>query len=84
MGLLVYSVFCFVLFCFFVLFFYNNRKETVERLLFQSVEKNSWPWPSRVRTDQGRENVLVWGYLFAIRGSDRGSALVAALFVTRE
>ena len=54
----------------------NNRKETVERLFLQSVEKYSWP--SRVRTDYGGENVLVWDHMNAVRGLGRGSALVGS------
>ena len=51
----------------------NNRKETVEGLFLQSVEKYSWP--SRVRTDHGGENVLVWDRMIAFRSHNRGSAL---------
>ncbi|XP_044183537.1 uncharacterized protein LOC122964112 [Acropora millepora] len=54
----------------------NNRKETVEGLFLQSVEKYSWP--SRVRTDHGGENVLVWDRMIAFRGQDRGSALIGS------
>ena len=50
----------------------NNRKETVEGLFLQGVERYSWP--SRVRTDHGGENVLVWERMIAFRGQDRGSA----------
>ena len=52
----------------------NNRKETVEGLFLQGVDKYSWP--SRVRTDHGGENVLVWERMIAFRGHDRGSALI--------
>ena len=52
----------------------NNRKETVEGLFLQAVDKYSWP--SRVRTDHGGENVLVWERMIAFRGHDRGSALI--------
>ena len=36
----------------------NNRKETVEDLFLQSVEK--YFWPSRMQTNHEGENVLVW------------------------
>lgn len=52
----------------------NNRKETVEGLFLQSVEKYSWP--SRIRTDHGGENVLTWERMNAFRGHDRGSVLI--------
>ena len=45
-------------------------------MFLEAVEKYSWP--SRVRTDHGGENVLVWEHLMAFRGSDRGSALVGS------
>ena len=54
----------------------NNRKETVEALFLASVQKYSWP--SRVRTDHGGENFLVWEHMNAIRGEGRGSALVGS------
>jgi hypothetical protein len=54
----------------------NNRSETVERLFLQSVEKHSWP--SRIRTDHGGENVLVWQQMIAMRGENRGSVLVGS------
>ena len=39
----------------------NNRKETLEALFLESVQKYSWP--SRVRTDHGGENALVWEHM---------------------
>ena len=54
----------------------NNRKETVEALFLESVQKYSWP--SRVRTDHGGENVLVWEYMIGFRGDDRGSVVVGS------
>lgn len=54
----------------------NNRKETVENLFLESVEKYSWP--SRIRTDYGGENVLVWDHMNAARGHGRGSVLVGS------
>ena len=52
----------------------NNRKETVQDLFLQSVEK--YLWPSRIPTDHGGENVLVWERMIGFRGHDRGSALI--------
>ncbi|CAB4030763.1 PREDICTED: uncharacterized protein LOC107332848, partial [Paramuricea clavata] len=54
----------------------NNRSETVERLFLQSIEKHSWP--SRIRTDHGGENVLVWQQMIAMRGENRGLVLVGS------
>ena len=52
----------------------NNRKETVEDLFLQSVEK--YLWPSRIRIDHGGENVLVWERMIGFRGHNCGSALI--------
>lgn len=54
----------------------NNKSETVEQLFLASVEK--YFWPSRVHTDHGRENVLVWEHMNEYRGQNRGSALVGS------
>ena len=54
----------------------NNKKETVEALFIEATEKYSWP--SRVRTDYGGENTLVWQHMLARRGENRGSALVGS------
>ena len=54
----------------------NNKKETVEDLFIEVTEKYSWP--SRVRTDFGGENILVWEHMNKKRGEDRGSALVGS------
>ena len=54
----------------------NNKKETVESLFLQSVERYSWP--SRIRTDHGGENILVWQHMMARRGENRGSVLVGS------
>ena len=54
----------------------NNKKETVESLFLQSVERYSWP--SRIRTDHGGENILVWQHMMAQRGENRGSVLVGS------
>ena len=52
----------------------NNRKETVEDLFLQSVEK--YFWPSRIQTDHEGENVLVWERMIGFRGHNHGSALM--------
>ena len=49
----------------------NNRSETV-RQVFLSATQN-YEWPSRVRTDYGGENVLVWALMEDVRGTNRGS-----------
>ena len=54
--------------------FTNNRKETVGDLFLESVEKYSWP--SRIRTDHGGENMLVWECMIGFQGHNHGSALV--------
>ena len=52
----------------------NNRKETVEDLFLQSVEK--YFWPSRIQTDHEGENVLVRERMIGFRGHNHGSALM--------
>ena len=49
----------------------NNRSETV-REVFLSATRD-YEWPSRVRTDYGGENVLVWALMEDVRGTNRGS-----------
>ena len=49
----------------------NNRAETVEQLFYDAVEM--YGYPSRVRTDKGGENTLVWQAMVEARGEDRGS-----------
>ena len=51
----------------------NNKKQTVEALFLEATEKYSWP--SRIRTDHGGENVLVWQHMIGKRGEGRGSVL---------
>ena len=51
----------------------NNRSETVGELFQQGIHK--FGLPSRVRTDCGGENVLVWEIMEHSRGINRGSAL---------
>ena len=45
-------------------------------LFLQSVQKYSWP--SRVRSDYGGENSLVWEHMIAMRGNNRGSVLTGS------
>ena len=51
----------------------NNKKETVDALFLEATEKYSWP--SRIQTDYGGENTLVWQRMIDRRGEDRGSVL---------
>ena len=54
----------------------NNRKETVLELFDEAIDK--YGVPSRVRTDKGGENVLVWDRMIEKRGPDRGSYLAGS------
>lgn len=54
----------------------NNRKETVLDLFETSTE--NWGFPSRVRTDKGGENQMVWGRMALVRGENRGSYLAGS------
>ena len=45
-------------------------------LFLQSVQKYSRP--SRVRSDYGGENILVWEHMIAMRGNNRGSVLTGS------
>jgi len=51
----------------------NNYKETVLALFETAIEQ--YGIPSRVRTDKGGENVLVWERMTMLRGPERGSYL---------
>lgn len=54
----------------------NNKKETVHNLFMASVD--TFGIPSRVRTDRGGENVLVWDEMVRLRGPNRGSFLAGS------
>ncbi|XP_062267612.1 uncharacterized protein LOC133973646 isoform X2 [Platichthys flesus] len=49
----------------------NNRAETAFGFFMDGVRKNGWP--SRVRADQGVENVDIARCMFTVRGTARGS-----------
>lgn len=51
----------------------NNRAETVLTSFLQAVEE--FGLPSRIRTDQGGENIQVATYMIEHRGSNRSSAI---------
>ena len=49
----------------------NNRASTVYKLFIKSIQK--YGLPSRMRSDQGRENVMIAQYMLEHRGLGRGS-----------
>ena len=54
----------------------NNYKETVLGLFNNAVD--SFGVPSRLRTDKGGENTLLWSEMVTLRGSNRGSYLAGS------
>ena len=51
----------------------NNKAATVLACFLEAV--NEFGLPSRIRTDQGRENVSIVDYMISRRGRNRGSAI---------
>ena len=56
--------------------FDNNRATTVYNLFLESV--GQYGLPSRIRCDQGRENILVARHMLEHRGEERRSVLVGS------
>ena len=54
----------------------NNKKETVMTLFQEAI--NQLGVPSRLRTDKGGENVLLWESMTALRGPNRGSFIAGS------
>jgi hypothetical protein len=54
----------------------NNYKETVSELFENAIAEIGVP--SRIRTDKGGENVLLWEKMEDLRGSNRGSFLASS------
>ena len=54
----------------------NNYKETVHDLFQRSII--NYGVPSRLRTDKGGENALLWNTMEELRGRDRGSYLTGS------
>lgn len=54
----------------------NNRKETVLKLFDEATVKNGTP--SRIRTDKGGENTLIWNRMVERRGENRGSYIAGS------
>lgn len=54
----------------------NNRASTVFQLFLKAVENHKLP--SRVRSDQGRENMLVAQHMIESRGAERHSMITGS------
>ena len=54
----------------------NNRSSTVYEQFLSAIR--TYGLPSRIRTDQGRENILIVRHMLRHRGLDRRSALVGS------
>ena len=54
----------------------NNRSSTVYECFLEATRK--YGVPSRVRTDQGRENVMVARHMLENRGTNRGSIITGS------
>ena len=54
----------------------NNTAETVYRVFMAAV--NQYGLPSRVRSDQGTENIAIARHMLETRGTDRGSMIVGS------
>ena len=54
----------------------NNRADTVLQLFVEATD--TFGVPSRVRSDQGRENIMVARYMLANRVLHRGSMIVGS------
>ena len=54
----------------------NNEARTVYALFLSAIEKHQLP--SRIRSDQGTENILVAQHMLERRGTDRGSMLTGS------
>ena len=54
----------------------NKKAETAVSLFEQALE--IYGLPSRVRTDKGRENTLIWRKMIELRGEGSGSYIAAS------
>lgn len=54
----------------------NNKKETVVYLFNNAIDE--FGIPSRIRTDKGGENILVWEEMERLRGNNRGSYIAGS------